>query len=56
MTNEMFADIKKLCICCGESIDLIAKKHYINQDNVAKLFMNVMNEILKEIDHENQNN
>ena len=51
MTNEIeiMADIKKLVLCCGQSIDLIAKKYGVSQDDVAKAFMEFMKKVLSEV-------
>lgn len=49
MNEEYFKQIKKLCLACGMSIDRIAKQFNINQNLVAKLFMETMNTILSEV-------
>ena len=44
----MIEDIKKLCKAVGMSVDMIAKKYNVNQDNVLELFMQVMKQIQEE--------
>lgn len=39
MNEEYFKQIKKLCLACGMSIDRITKQFNLNQNLVAKLFM-----------------
>ena len=46
MSEEYFKQIKNLCLACGVCIDKIAKQFNINQDLVAKLFIETMNTIL----------
>ncbi len=41
----MFDELYKLTLACGYSIDQIAKDCDINQDLVAKLFMELMQTI-----------
>ena len=38
----MTEDIKKLCIAVGVSVDMIAKKYNVEQDNVMELFIQVI--------------
>ena len=49
MSEEYFEQIKKLCMACGLSIDKIARQFNINQNLVAKLFMETMHTILSEV-------
>lgn len=49
MTDEYFEQIKNLCKACGLSIEKIARQFNINQDLVAKLFMETMQTILSEV-------
>ena len=48
MTSEdkLFHEIRELCYANGVAIDRIAKDCGINQDLVAKFFLEVMKEIL----------
>ena len=48
----MFKEVKELCMACGVAIDKIAKDTNINQTLVAKMFMEVMNKILKRTEEE----
>lgn len=50
MNEEYFEQIRKLCKACGLSIDKIAKQFNINQNLVAKLFMETMQIILSEVE------
>ena len=50
MSEEYFEQIKKLCMACGLSIDKIARQFNINQNLVAKLFMETMHTILSEVE------
>ena len=45
---EYFEQIRNLCKACGVSIDKIARQFNINQNLVAKLFMETMQTILSE--------
>jgi len=45
----MFNKVRELCIAVGISIDTIGKECGINQDLVAKLFMEVMQSILDDV-------
>ncbi len=45
----MTEDIKKLCIAVGVSVDMIAKKHNVEQDNVMELFIQTIQRIQKEM-------
>jgi transcriptional regulator with XRE-family HTH domain len=47
---EYFEQIRNLCKACGLSIDKIARQFNINQNLVAKLFMETMQTILSEVD------
>lgn len=49
MKDDYFEQIKNLCKACGLAIDKIAKQFNIKQNLVAKLFMETMQTILKEI-------
>ena len=46
MSEEYFEQIRNLCKACGIAIDRIAKRFNINQNLVAKLFMETMQTIL----------
>lgn len=48
MTNEdkMLADIKQLCMCCGVGIEKISQESGINQNLIAKMFIETMQMIL----------
>ncbi len=52
MNEEYIEQIKNLCKACGLSIDKIAKQFNINQNLVAKLFMETMQTILSETEEE----
>ena len=45
-TKEYFEQVRNLCKACGLSIDKIARQFNINQNLVAKLFMETMQIIL----------
>ena len=45
-----FEQIRNLCGACGIAIDRIAKRFNINQNLVAKLFMETMQKILNEVE------
>lgn len=55
MNEEYFEQIKNLCKACGLSIDKIAKQFNVNQNLVAKLFMETMQAILDNIEKGNNN-
>ena len=44
--TKMFQDVKQLCLCCGVSIEKISQECGINQNLVAKMFMETMQTIL----------
>ena len=50
MNEEYFEQIINLCKACGLSIDKIAKQFNINQNLVAKLFMETMQTILDKVE------
>ncbi len=50
MNEKYFRQIKYLCEVCGLAIDKIAKQFNINQNLVAKLFMETMQKILSEVE------
>ena len=49
MEYNIVEDIKKLCICVGQSIDLLARKYHVPQDAIAKMFMETMKKILSKV-------
>ena len=51
MNEEYFEQIRNLCKACGLSIDKIARQFNINQNLVAKLFMETMQTILDNIEN-----
>ena len=48
----MAEDIKKLCIAVGVSVDMIARKHNVKQDNVFELFIQTIQQVQKEMKKE----
>ena len=48
MEYNIIEDIKKLCVCVGQSIDLIARKYHVPQTAVAKMFMETMKKDFKQ--------
>ena len=52
MSEEYFEQIKNLCKACGLSIDKIARQFNVNQNLVAKLFMETMQTILSEVEND----
>lgn len=48
--QEYFEQIKNLCKVCGIAIDKIARQFNINQNLVAKLFIETMQTILSEVE------
>ena len=48
--KEYFEQVRNLCKACGLSIDKIARQFNINQNLVAKLFMETMQTILSEVE------
>ena len=52
MNEEKFEQIRNLCKACGLAIDKIAKQFSINQNLVAKLFMETMRTILSEVEND----
>ena len=48
--EEYYEQIRNLCKACGLSIDKIAKQFNINQNLVAKLFMETMQTILDKVE------
>ena len=49
MNEEYFELIRNLCKACGLAVDKIARQYNINQNLVAKLFMETMQTILNEV-------
>lgn len=49
MKYNIVEDIKQLCICVGQSIDLLARKYHVPQDAIAKMFMETMKKILDKV-------
>ena len=49
MKYDIVEDIKQLCICVGQSIDLISKKYHVPQNAIAKMFMEAMKKILSKV-------
>lgn len=49
MKYDIIADIKELCICVGQSIDLLARKYHVPQTAIAKMFMETMKKILSNV-------
>ena len=45
----MTEDIKKLCIAVGVSVDMIAKKYNVKQDNILELFIQTIQQVQKEM-------
>ena len=45
----MTEDIKKLCQAVGMSVDMIAKKYNVKQDDVLELFIQTIKQIQTEI-------
>ena len=45
----MTEDIKKLCQAVGMSVDMIAKKHNVKQDDVLELFIQTIKQIQTEM-------
>ena len=45
----MTEDIKKLCQAVGMSVDMIAKKYNVKQDNVLELFIKTIKQIQTEM-------
>lgn len=54
MNEEYFEQIKNLCKACGLAIDKIARQFNINQNLVAKLFMETMHAILIGVEKQNK--
>lgn len=54
MNEEYFEQIRKLCKACGMSIDRIARQFNINQNLVAKLFMETMQTIVNEVEDDSK--
>lgn len=48
--EKLFAAIRKLCMKTGEAIDMIAKKCGVNQNLVAKLYLETMKSILDKME------
>ena len=43
----MTEDIKKLCQAVGMSVDMIAKKYNVKQDEVLELFIQTIKQLVK---------
>lgn len=50
MNEKYFRQVKYMCEICGLAIDTIAKQFNISQKSVAKLFMEIMQKILEEVE------
>ena len=50
MNEEYYEQIRNLCKACGLSIEKIARQFNINQNLVAKLFMETMQTILDKVE------
>ena len=49
--KKMFDEVRQLCLANGLAIDRIAHDCNINQNLVAKFFMEVMQKILDDVDN-----
>lgn len=49
--TKMFDEVRQLCLANGLAIDRIAHDCNINQNLVAKFFMEVMQKILDDVDN-----
>ena len=56
MNEEYFEQIRNLCKACGMSIDRIARQFNINQNLVAKLFMETMQSVLENVENDKDTN
>ena len=45
----MTEDIKKLCIAVGVSVDMIAKKYNVKQDDVMELFIQTIQQVQRKM-------
>ena len=54
MNEEYFEQIINLCKACGLSIEKIARQFNINQNLVAKLFMETMQTVLDKVEGGNK--
>lgn len=50
MPEEYFEQIRNLCKACGLAIDKIARQFNVNQNLVAKLFVETMQAVLSEVE------
>lgn len=48
--TEYFEQVRNLCKACGLAIDKIARQFNINQNLVAKLFMETMQTVLDKVE------
>ena len=54
MNEEYYEQIRNLCKACGLSIEKIARQFNINQNLVAKLFMETMQTVLDKVEGGNK--
>lgn len=47
---ELFEDIKELCIYCAKGIAMLSKKHNVSPQLISKLFVEVFQVILQEME------
>ena len=47
---ELFKDIRELCTCCVTAIVQLSQKHQINPLVVSKIFIEVFNKVIYDVD------
>lgn len=47
---ELFKDIRELCTCCVTAIVQLSQKHQINPLMVSKIFIEVFNKVIYDVD------
>lgn len=48
--SKLFEDIRELCVCCAKGIVVISERHKENPKLVSKLFVEVFQTILREME------
>ena len=48
--DQLVEDVKELCVCCARGIVLLAERYRMNPKIIAKLFIEVFQQIIEEMD------
>lgn len=51
MNDDLFNDVKELCMCCAKGIVAISNKHKENPKLVSRLFIDVFTKIVEQLEN-----